>query len=494
MSYPNEPAAPPAAAFPATPPVAAARPKRTLREVLIASHAGLVAVVVALFAGTIYWMTGRAVYRQSEADLLAAAEILLRELDEGTAPPALRIPDTYFHRFGPAPRDQADFILWDAQGTRLAASHNAAADILPLARPPRRDGPHPFETLAAGTRLDVVVATPAGGQLRIGRSLAKEFDGQRWLALRLVVGGGLALALGAAAAAWLADRISAPLARMTRAAERVTSRNLRERLETGPATAEVSRLAAVFNGMLAELEASFERQTRFTADASHELRTPVAVILSQAEHTLSRDRAPEEYRAALGTCRDAARRMKRLVDDLLLLTRADAGSLPCRRDPLDLAEIAGDVTRLLQPLAREREIRLSTRLASAPLIGDAGHLGQVVTNLVTNAIRYNHAGGEVQVTVEPGRSPSGAADAVLEVQDQGPGIPPGIQETLFDRFTRGDAARTLAGEEGTGLGLSIVREIVTAHGGTVAVRSRPETGTTLTVRLPAARPVPTGLP
>lgn len=462
------------------------RRRWTLREVLIASHAGLLAVVVAAFTGAIYLMMSRAVYRQSEADLLAAAELLLGELENGTPPAELRIPETYIHRFGPAPRDRADFVLWDAAGTRLTASRNASADIVPLVEPPERDGPHPYVVIPGGSRLDLVVATPTGGQFRIGRPLAKEFDGLRDLAMKLVAGGAAALVLGTAAAAWLADRISAPFTRMTRAAERVSSRNLKERLETGPATEEVRRLAAVINGMLAGLDRSFERQARFTADASHELRTPVAVVLAQAEHALARERTNEDYRSALETCRDAALRMKGLVDDLLLLSRADAGRLVTRRDRIDLAEITRQVARLLEHLFRERDVRLATRLEPGPLDGDAGQLGQVVTNLLTNAIHYNHIGGDVLISVEQRRASRGATEIVLEVEDHGPGIPQDAQPTLFDRFTRGDAARTTDGTSGTGLGLSIVKEIVEAHGGTVSVRSTPGVGTTMTVCLPAA--------
>lgn len=487
MSFPSKlPIAPTGDVAPAVPLDTEPAPRRrwTLRALLVASHAGLLAVVVAVFAGAVYWMISRGVYRQAEADLLAAAQLLLRELDDGTLPADLRIPDTYFHRFGPAPRDQASFALWDSAGTKLAASGDASAGMAPLARPPRRQGPHPFEAVASGSRLDVVVTTPAGGQLRMGRPLAKEFDGLQWLALQLLAGGAGALVIGSVAATWLARRISAPLVRMSRAAERISSRNLKDRLETGPATEEVVGLAAVFNRMLAGLDHAFDRQTRFTADASHELRTPVAVILAQAEHSLARERSPEDYRSALGTCRDAALRMKRLVGDLLLLSRGDAGQLLTRRGALDLAEVAGEAARLLEPLAREREIRLTTRLIASPMTGDGDQLGQVVTNLVTNAIQYNEVGGEVEVTVEP-RGGGPHREIVLTVADRGPGIPIENQATLFDRFTRGDAARTHAGAAGTGLGLSIVREIVEAHGGTIEVRSAAGSGTSMTVRFPA---------
>lgn len=489
MSSPNKPEAetPPSSA--ASPNPAADRPSHrpwTLRSVLTASHVGLLAAVVAAFAGTIYWMMSRAVHHQAEADLLAAAEILVRELNEGTAPTSLRIPETYFHRFGPAPRDQAFFALWNSAGVKVVDKGNVPAGIGPLDRRPKREGPHPFETQVSGLRLDIVVATPDGGQLRIGRPLAKESDDLGRLAVRLATGAMVALVIGAIAAVWLADRISTPLRRMAVSAQRVSDRNLKERLPAESTIVEAGQLATVFNAMLLRLEQAFDRQSRFTADASHELRTPVAVILAQAEHALSRERASEDYQGALGTCRDAARRMKRLVDDLLLLSRADGGQLLARRDPLDLAQITRDVVDLLRPLAQERKVQVNTKLVPSRSLGDAGQLGQVVTNLLTNAIRYNHQGGEVLVSVEPRQCEDSSVKVALTVEDRGPGIPLASQATVFDRFTRGDSARTQHGETGTGLGLSIVREIVEAHGGTVALQSTPGNGTTMTVLLPTS--------
>jgi two-component system OmpR family sensor kinase len=243
------------------------------------------------------------------------------------------------------------------------------------------------------------------------------------------------------------------------------------------ASLETMRLAAVFNTMLERLHAAFQRQIRFTADASHELRTPVSVILSQAEHTLTRPRDAEHYSAALHTCLKAARRMKRVVDDLLLLARADSGKLEVRYETLDLAEVTRQTLALIAPLAEEKEVRLSSQLQTTPAIGDARQLGQVVTNLVTNAIQYNRPGGEVFVTVNTGRD-----GAQLMVADSGIGIPQDDLPHRCERFYRADAARTHLAGQGTGLGLSIVAEIVAAHSGTMNVTSEPGIGTTVTVQ------------
>jgi signal transduction histidine kinase len=239
--------------------------------------------------------------------------------------------------------------------------------------------------------------------------------------------------------------------------------------------------------MLDSLGAAFQRQLRLTADASHELRTPVTVVLSQAEQTLFRDRSPEEYRAALETCLRSARRMKRLIDDLLLLARADSGRLELQLQRIDLAEVARQAVAMLEPIAAQHEIRLSSQLQSTMLRGDSLRLGQVAANLVNNAIVYNRPGGTVFVSVS-----LRADSAVLTVSDTGIGIAAEDRERMFERFYRADPARTHEPSQGAGLGLSIVQEIVAAHSGVLEVTSEPGAGTTMAVVLPTAGPGETG--
>lgn len=451
----------------------------SLQSLLIASHAGLAAIVVLGFGASLFAMTIHATYRQAEADLLGAAQVLLQDLGSQKDPSGLVISELYAHRFGKAPRDHAYYAVWDASGHMLASSkalppHAVRSDTVPPTR-----GPRPFVSRSQGIYLDVIVATPDDGQLLIGRPLAKEFDGLGWTAARLLSVGLICLVLGGWGAIWLARRIARPIEQMSDTAERITSRNLTERLEARQTPREVTRLAMMINTMLDGLKSAFDRQVRFTADASHELRTPVSVILSQADFTLSRERTPEQYRQALETCLQSARRMKRLVDDLLLLSRADSGCLNIRRESTDLSSITEQAVRLLQPLADRRNMRLHADLHSAPVVGDADRLSQVVTNLVTNSIQYADANTTIwiEVFVKPDA-------AFLVVRDTGPGIPLADQPHLFERFYRVDKVRTQEDETGTGLGLSLVAEIVAAHGGTIQVASTEGTGTTMTVQIP----------
>ncbi len=489
MSSANEAPEPVSLAVPSVPPTAKPRPPRpprSLRIELMVSYLSLLAVVVIGFGGSIYFLVRQGTYHQAESELLVSAQLLARELKSGAPKLDLALPQPPRHRFGPPPREETYFAIWTPRGQRLAGSDRLPPHARNVPPQPSWVRPRPFYSVPHDMHLDVYLHTPDGTRIMVGRPLIREFEHLRQLLLIVTLFGLISLAAGAVGAWWLARRIVQPLEQMTRAAEKITAKSLDQRLELVGASSELTRLSTVFNTMLDRLHGAFQRQIRFTADASHELRTPVAVILSQAEHTLSRPRSPEDYCSALDTCLRAARRMKRLVDDLLLLARADSGRLEIRQEPLDLADVVRQSLTMLEPLAREQQVRLSSQLLTTPTIGDAARLAQVVTNLVTNALLYNRPDGEVFVTVH-----ARDGKATLVVTDTGVGIPAADQPRLFERFFRADQARTHQEGQGTGLGLSIVSEIVAAHQGTIDVTSELGVGTTVTVLLPGSQPTQT---
>ena len=453
------------------------------------SYLSLLAVVVVGFGASIYFIVRQGIYHQAESELLASAQLLARELKSKGPQARLEIAPVPQQRFGPAPRDRGYFSIWDPQGRRIAGTDPLPLHLEEQSSQPPRNLSRPFYSVSHGIHLDVFLKEPDGTRIVVGRPLGRDLDHLGQLLAVVSLFGFISLAAGAAGAWWLARRIVEPLERMALTAEQITAKSLEQRLQLEGASSELIRLKTVFNTMLDRLQGAFQRQIRFTADASHELRTPVAVILSQAEHTLSRPRAAEDYCSALDTCLRAARRMKRLVDDLLLLARADSGRLELRQEPLDLADVARQSLALLEPLAKEKQIRLASQLQTTPLTGDAARLGQVVTNLVTNALLYNRPDGEVFVTVHARES-----RATLIVSDTGMGIPLADQPRLFERFFRANLARTHVEGQGTGLGLSIVQEIVSAHQGTIEITSEPGVGTTVTVQLPIEQSVAATVP
>jgi signal transduction histidine kinase len=227
------------------------------------------------------------------------------------------------------------------------------------------------------------------------------------------------------------------------------------------------------------LDTAFAQQKQFAADAAHELRTPVSVILAQTQNALTRDRDAAAYRQTVEACQRAAQRMRRLIESLLELARFDAGQEVLQRRTLDLAQTAADCLEMVQPLATERRVKLLSQLQPVSVTGDAGRLAQVVTNLLTNAIQFNRPEGEVHL-----RLASQAGLAVLEISDTGHGIAPADLPHVFERFYRADTSRTGAGN--SGLGLAICQAIVQAHGGTIEVSSVEKNGAKFIVRLPLA--------
>lgn len=284
---------------------------------------------------------------------------------------------------------------------------------------------------------------------------------------------------------FLAKRSLAPVASMAAHAADIGASNLHERLPVGGGD-ELVGLAQVVNGLLDRLEHSFARQRQFVADASHELRTPTAIVRTEADVTLSRHHRPEgEYRASVTIMQDAARRLTRIVDDLFLLARADSSSPVAHLDAVYLEELILDVTRGLRSVADAHGVRIELRLfGEAPFHGDADMLGRLLLNLVDNAIRYSPEGGTVEVAMacRDGRYDIG-------VTDGGPGIPPELQERVFERFFRVDTSRSrseTSATSGAGLGLAIARRIAELHAGTLTLAESRPGRTEFRLSLPAA--------
>lgn len=321
------------------------------------------------------------------------------------------------------------------------------------------------------------------------------------LLVTLVLGNVVTLGLALAGGTLLAERAMRPVKMITRTAREIGESDLNRRLNLGTQD-ELGELANTFDAMLARLQAAFERQRQFTADASHELRTPLTIIGLETAWALSARRPAAEYERVLGVVQSENEFMTRLVNNLLTLSRMDAGQAGFNFEALDLSDLALEVLERLTPLAKQRGVSLGTGdLPEVKTTGDRQYLSQMLANLVENAIKYTNVENP-QVRVETGVEPSGpgaAGFAWVRVEDNGPGIAPESLERIFDRFYQVDQARTRnesgdlegdpTGEQqtsGSGLGLSIVQQIVQAHGGQVSARSEGGQGSTFTVRLPLA--------
>lgn len=266
---------------------------------------------------------------------------------------------------------------------------------------------------------------------------------------------------------------------MTKQAGEIGGAGLDERIDLPGSTDELERLAVTLNGMLDRLERGVEEKKRFVADASHELRTPLAVMTSELDVSLRSSDLDPAAREVLSSAREEVQRMNVIVENLLTLARLDEGGLTLLRERADLFEIVQAAVRNVSTVADERGVRIEVRGDPLPIRGDAQRLDQVVTNLVDNAVKYSEPG--TSITVEVHRL---EAEAVCTVADRGPGIEPELLPHIFDRFVRGDRARSRP-DGGTGLGLAIAREIVEAHGCRIWVASRPGGGALVGFALPA---------
>jgi heavy metal sensor kinase len=308
--------------------------------------------------------------------------------------------------------------------------------------------------------------------------------------ITLIAGSLLTLAIAVIGGFWLADRAMRPVKTITQAARAISETDLSHRLNM-ESKDELGELANTFDAMLARLQAAFDRQRQFVADASHELRTPLTIVNLETSRALASRRSQPEYQHALTIIHSENDFMSSLVNDLLVLARMDAGQTTMEKNPLDLSDLAVDTIERLTPLAARNGVTLQAgSLPETCVLGDRQYLLQMLSNLVENAIKYM-TGDKKQVLVE-----TGTADgtAWIRISDSGPGIAPEHISHLFDRFYRVDKARTRDTDmeadpgqpSGSGLGLSIVQWIVQAHGGEVRVESTLGLGTTFEVRFKAA--------
>ncbi len=416
-------------------------------------------------------------------------------LETGVEPKNLSIPDSFVHRFGRAPRDQAYWVLWSQEAMPIAyggrfPENKKVSELSPFPPSPLPKGPRLYQSSRIGRTMELML-NAGNRRLLIARPMAKEFDALGVLAIRLL--GCVMASIGVAAfiAIWVSKRIATPISELAIKTRELTHERLNERLQAGRSTREVQELASAFNAMLHDLQSAFEKQKRFTADAAHELRTPVSVMLAQSEHCLARTRSEPEYRGGFETMRSTAIRMRELVQNLLQLAVIDDGQFHLQMDSVDLAMVGNQAIEMMLPIAAEKSITLCIESTTVAVRGDKLRLRQVLLNLLSNAIQYSEAGTRVDVVILDGDQ-----YAELIVRDEGMGIVESEQALVWNRFHRVDLTRTVSfeatqdivaiGSSGAGLGLSLVSELVRLHGGHIEMVSTPGVGTAVKIQIPKA--------
>jgi heavy metal sensor kinase len=372
--------------------------------------------------------------------------------------------------------------VWSPNGDQIGRSGASAA--LPPAALAAAGGQAHYESIVAGGRRwrTLIGTTPVSGRsvvLRVARSEERLREQLSEVLKVLVLGLPLVIVLAGLGGYLLARRALAPIDHLAAEARRVTAERLHERVSVPNQHDEIGRLAAVINDAFARLEASFDKLRRFTADASHELRTPLAVIRGIGEAGLVETRTPAEYKEAIGSMLEEIDRLTTLVDTLLRLSHGDAGNVHLSREPLDLGQLTREVAASLGLLAEERHQQISIQAADGVSVrADRLVLREAITNVIDNAIKYSPMAAAIALSVR-----TDGRNAVIEVADQGPGIPAEHRERIFDRFFRVDSARSRdAG--GTGLGLAIAKWAVELNGGSIRVDAGGTGGSVFRISLP----------
>jgi heavy metal sensor kinase len=462
----------------------------------------LVLIVLSLITYFIFW---RSTVQRSDANLYELSEAFLTtlnaEVKDQSGPDSLKLAGQVAiteHRF----RDHI-FAIFDTAGNIVVSSQ----DVPPAAPATSSSAAgalssHSFQRfLDASSRSERLFGEVTGGEdgyrgfarhfssggttyiLVILRSLHPQQEMLEEITSTFAWVIPIAIVLASLGGYFLARKSLAPVVAMSSQAGRIGAANLHQRLAVQNDRDELGHLARSFNSLLDRLSQSFERQQRFMADASHELRTPVAILRGEAEVALSQQsRSLEEYRESLGVLHQEAERLTHIVEDLFTLTRADAGQYPLQPRDFYLDELVGECVHSARTLALAKKISLNFEEASeSPIRADESLVRRMILNLLDNAIKYTSDGGRVTVTCR-----RAGEEYVLSIMDTGGGIPADLQPRIFERFFRADKVRSRAENDGggAGLGLSISRWIAEAHHGRLELTRSDSIGSTFTAYLP----------
>jgi heavy metal sensor kinase len=454
---------------------------RSLRFRLAVWYFCTVAAICAL-AGTGYWFAVRSGLNHALDEGLRYRLIGLREYLEAAEPggdAALATRLDEISQLGDLHQ------VFDADGRLIARSQGLARHGV-TDRPPQGLG---FETRfgSGGTsyfplRLAWQKATIGTHTLVLGvADPQRKFEGVLGaFTAVLLLSIPVILALATGFGVWLGRRALLPVGRITDGARAITESNLSARLAVPKTRDELQQLSETLNDMLVRIEQSFARTRQFTADASHELRAPMTLIYTAAQHSLRRERSREELVDSMQKILRESQRTTALIDDLLLLARGDAGKEPAAMEALDAAPLLRDAAEQATAMAAAKDISVSLELAAdaLPVRANEAQLRRLLLILIDNALKYTPAGG--RVTIQGSADPGGVTIAVA---DTGPGISPGNLPRVFERFWRADQVRSREAG-GTGLGLTIAKQIAELHGAHLGVQSEIGRGSVFTIRLP----------
>ena len=450
-------------------------------------YMGLLAATLIILGASAYALLSYSLQREVDGALESIANALADRYVEGIELSRSDSIEQLFRQFfGFVPLDPYYEMLDPVERRPLLSNRNRRLPLSDAAWTNASRGIATFETVNQTERYPiriltrpVIVNSRVVNLVQVGMSLERTYRTSKSFLLILTTMLPVGLAL-AGVGGWLfARRSLRPVQVMTRAARRISAFRLSERLKESGTGDELDQLARTLNETLERLDASFNQMRQFSADASHELQTPLTVLKGEIEVALRSHREAGEYRDTLVSALEEIDRMAKLVDGLLFLARADSGVLKIDRQSIEIQDLVHDVQAELAKIAAECNVKLDCENTEpVRIVGDPVLLRQLIQNLVHNGLKYTPEGGRVDVeTALDGKR------AVLTVSDTGEGIAPEEQDKIFQRFYRSARAKSQSGGN-AGLGLSIVESIVKAHNGEIEVTSKIGSGTTFKVSLP----------
>jgi heavy metal sensor kinase len=452
----------------------------SVRARLTLWYTAILALVLIIFSAVSYVLLARAIRAENDASLADTAHEFAAAFDPGDRSRGRDVVLDFRYS------DREILVLSPSGALIVASKSRIGPEERKRIEAFVRGGGTGLHTIPGGDEGDGVriIATPINVvgthyTVVVARNLSEQADRLESAARAVFFGIPLALLVAAAGGYLLARKSFAPVTMMSLKARQIGAETLDERIEIGNERDELGFLAATLNGLLERLQLAFESQRRFMADASHELRTPIAIIQGEADVALARDRSAADYRESIEVMQRAARKLTRIVQNLFLLARGDAGRYPTSMTRFYLGEVVGDCVRGMRSVAQARDVELT---CSAPedlvMVADEELIHRLVLNLVENAVKFTPKGGRVHVAVQ-------ADDGVctIRVTDTGVGISPADQERIFERFFRGDRARP-QNAGGAGLGLPIARWIAEVHGGELRLEHSDAEGSVFVATLP----------
>jgi heavy metal sensor kinase len=451
-------------------------------------YGGILALILIVFSSGVYIYFKNSLQKSIDTKIKSIGEVLSSSLTETHSQSIFGNFERYLENvLGRKPKGKFIQII-DSSGRIGAKMSDIETETVPTS----------FSTLERALKGEVIYETIEGARPRlrivtipiveenkkvtsivqVGTSLEDFDETMKKLLIIMIISIPTSISVTIVIGYFMAKKALKPVDQIRKAAIKISSSNLDERIDIGKRRDELSRLAETFNDMITRLKDAFQRINQFSIDVSHELKTPLTILKGETEVTLRKDRENEDYRKLLKSHLEEVDRMTRIVDDLLLLSKADSEEIRLNIEDIALRDLVVDICMDMKIFADNKGIELIvSELEDVRLKGDELKLRRMLWNVVQNGIKYTQKGGKVEIS-----SYVNNGYVWIDVKDNGVGISEKDMKYIFDRFYRGDKSRRR--ESGSGLGLSISKWIAEAHRGVIEVKSRPLEGSLFSIKLP----------